>query len=487
MHSAYSPVSTLDLGFIVDSLQMTVEVDPVKYSKMCAEIRVFLEGWNVDANGVPRAYDGKLLERLRGKIVANLIVVPHLCTYTSEMDKAITWLYSKDTHTLPKSQFNLFNVKRELERWLELDGVQLTRKLYNEKHTILRDGAIDERRKTTVAWTDASGFLGGSHHIVVHDDGTQDTHESCYTWTPEEELEAINYKELSCVRRIIMRYGRHFQNQRLILMCDNRAAVSMWENLKSKVLKYNRLIVALIDLLGEYNIHLTLLWCNTKAQRADAPSRTLTHTESRLRRGFVAGIRQSGITVDCFATPDNKITRRYMSRYFYDTDPDHVHHDSLSYVPQDDDVLFLHPPSSVLMPALNVRHRQARCSVILLHEFIGANIPIGLATELSDFRVLIGTRATPACITPCRGNNIHRMGSSYYRLYTEPHKTYLFLRGYSENAARRFYQDFRNFKGTRHVLRRCKRTWRYKLLMKYEFHNCKTGETLYNCQHKFSL
>lgn len=48
---------------------MTVSVDEDKYHKLCDQIREFLKGATHDRNGRILTYDGKEMERIRGRLI----------------------------------------------------------------------------------------------------------------------------------------------------------------------------------------------------------------------------------------------------------------------------------------------------------------------------------------------------------------------------------------------------------------------------------
>lgn len=235
------------LGFVVDSKQGTVEIEEHKYQKFCAEIKVFLEGEPLDItdpvtgevrNISKRIHDGHALERLRGQCVSFLLVCPHLCLYIVEMTQVINWCYrhscwfvpGKFIFALRKAKrpysvhiFKRYDVTRELMRWVELAGVNTTRKIFEAKH--------DYRRlKDMIAWTDASGYQGGSLHEVydpfLHKYVVK---KSAYMWAWEAEGEAINFKELIMILLILQRYGPDFSHKRLTIMCDNQCTVYCWK------------------------------------------------------------------------------------------------------------------------------------------------------------------------------------------------------------------------------------------------------------------
>lgn len=231
---------------------MTVSVCPEKYARVCKEIDEFMQGRTVgtDSSGreVVTTYDGKQLERLRGKIISWLLVCPHLGLYTTEMDKMISWLNERSTYVIPASQLKVFEIEKELRRWQTLKGVEKTRKLYKPSHEVMvlpvkelyTDASGTLINLNTQNYVIHLGFAGGSYFIEETANGPI-KHESIYTWTDEFAGEEINFKELAMLALAIERYGPHFATSRLLLLCDNSATCSIWAKRKSPVLKYNRL------------------------------------------------------------------------------------------------------------------------------------------------------------------------------------------------------------------------------------------------------
>ena len=220
------------LGFIVDSALGTVEIEPHKYRDFCAEIGEFLAGEYFDSKDEMtgtvrpvrrRVYNGHSLEVLRGKCVSFLLVCPHLCLFITEMTQVINWCYSNQSWFIPVQVFRQYHVDKELGRWIELDGVQIKRKIFEAKHDV-------RRLSEMIAWTDASGFQGGSLHEIydpfLHKYVVK---KSAYMWAHEAEAEAINYKELIMILLILQRYGPDFEGKRLVIMCDNSCTVSCWK------------------------------------------------------------------------------------------------------------------------------------------------------------------------------------------------------------------------------------------------------------------
>ena len=57
----------------------------------------------------------------------------------------------------------------------------------------------------------------------------------------------------------------------------------------------------------------------------------------------------------------------------------------------------------------------------------------------------------------------------YYRPYCEPVKTYIFLKGFTEEEAHQLHWDLRNFPQISSPGRRAANRWRYKTFVPFEF------------------
>ena len=120
---------------------MTVSICPIKYARVCDEIDLFMRGRTTEVSPCGQVkittYDGKMLERLRGKIVSWLLVCPTLGLYTTEMDRMICWLNGEGTYVIPSCQMKIYEVEKELRRWQTLHGVEKTRQLYKPSHEVM--------------------------------------------------------------------------------------------------------------------------------------------------------------------------------------------------------------------------------------------------------------------------------------------------------------------------------------------------------------
>ena len=125
--------------------ECTLEIEPKKYARLCDEIEEFLQGDETKEVILPNgevetrilSYCGKLLERIRGKCVSHLLVVPHLTMFIVEMTDHITWCYANYTYSIPRRRIKSSMLEHELGRWTDLRGIKLERSLFQHAHTIV--------------------------------------------------------------------------------------------------------------------------------------------------------------------------------------------------------------------------------------------------------------------------------------------------------------------------------------------------------------
>ena len=141
------------LGVIIDSNkgnkavadECAIEVEPKKYARLCDEIEDFLKGSESQTVILPDtsteeriiSYCGKSLERIRGKCVSHLLVVPHPTMFIVEMTDHITWCYAHNTYEIPANRVRASLLFQELSRWTELRGIKLERSLFRPEHKVV--------------------------------------------------------------------------------------------------------------------------------------------------------------------------------------------------------------------------------------------------------------------------------------------------------------------------------------------------------------
>ena len=287
------------LGFIVDSLEGTVEIMLEKYISTKQQILDLIAesvetGW----------WDMKLMEKIRGKLVSWMLIFPDMRLYIRELNVAIERAYRQNDFYLPTTELDDLEIAPELMVWTRLENYELKRAWYEDRHlvTYLRSETIS---------TDASGYAGGlafgpSHHLQYR----------TFQWDLSEYHYAIHYKELLIIEKALLSLGKRLRNTRLKILCDNTIVCSAWANDGIKDHKFSRIVRRIRRYCRQLNLFLNIEWVPTNVQAADAPSRA-THThDSRLRthiRVVLNTVFQP--TVDLTSSYENRACANFVSQY----------------------------------------------------------------------------------------------------------------------------------------------------------------------------
>ena len=426
-----------------------------KYEKLCEDIRSFL-------NGDPLSkYSVKGLERIRGKVISFLIVNPGLKLYIREMT-ALLNIAERDgldfftDHLIERSL-----VEQELNNWLYLHNspAALSRKWYSDEIETI----VIRQMKSLVISTDASTYQGGIHIEVGNRPG--EVIEMSIPWSPEEAALDIACKEILIIKKTLQLWpgvcGKH-----LIFKVDNTVVVNSFKNDGCRNLMVTRIQKEILDLAVRRQCHVHLDWISTHLQAADAPSRNLfSHNDSRINFSLRFGlITLFPFGIDLFATFSNRVFHRYFSRY-EEFCSEGICVFEAKFSPQD--TLYAYPPSSLSISALAMLRRHPMNSqVMLIHEF-GSNALVHLqASEHFHYRLLIGNRRNPCCITTGKQLHCDEYNGDYYRNYGEPFQTWLYFRNVSLPTIRRFHQLYCQqrhplaISSTHKLSRRIFRLWR---------------------------
>ena len=137
------------LGFIIDSVDCTVEIMPEKYQRVVEQIHDLLE--TSHSKGY---WDMHLMEIIRGKLISWLIVITNMRIFIRELNVAIARAYDRDDFALKNDILVDLHIQSELEIWLQLKPSDLKRKWLQDSHVVA------ELKSYTIS-TDASGFAAG--------------------------------------------------------------------------------------------------------------------------------------------------------------------------------------------------------------------------------------------------------------------------------------------------------------------------------------
>ena len=331
------------LGFDFDTVNKTVTVPKAKHKKVCRQIEKFIK----QAVKTGKC-DMKLLERIRGRINSWCLVCVNYGFFTRELNLAIKEHYARfegpiaTENLMDQDQISNFDyLVAELRLWQRLNYVKLTRKWISDQHVNFNE--FEE------IYTDASGFGLGSAREVR---GVLKTRK--FPLPLALAGKPIHVKEAYVILADLQSRGSKFDGCRLCVWCDNVAVVESWEGNGTRNIDMARIFAELCKHCQQHNIYLTLKWISTEDQKADAPSRELTHVFSRTKKRITRPLLQKlGVNIDVFASPGDSIGEkiRYYSEYPY---PKAAGVDGLTYKYQDGDVPYAYAPRVLRIPFLTV-------------------------------------------------------------------------------------------------------------------------------------
>ena len=436
-----------------DTIKETIWIPREKYHKLLDDIRSF-------TNGCPQnRYSVKLLERIRGKVISFLIVNPGLKLYIREMTHLLCLAEQLGLDYFTEDMIFNSEVEREFDCWFRLHNVSLSRKWYSDE---IETVAIREMKHLVVS-TDASTYQGGVH--IEFGDRPGHIIEMSISWAPHEAVMGIACKEILMVKKVLEQMP-DVVGKSLTFKVDNTVAVNSFKNGGCRDLKVTRIHKEILEYAAKRRCHVALDWISTHLQAADAPSRNVSsHIDSRVN----FSVRFALITcfpnaVDLFATVGNRVFRRYFSRYEEFTS-DGIFVFDTTFSPAD--ILYAYPPSSLYGSAINLLRRNPSCTqIMLIHEF-GSNALIHYqASQHFHYRLLIGDRRNPCCLTTGKKLNQDGQTGDFFRNYGEPHRSWMYFRNVSVDLIRRFHHAYCQQRHplalfTRHKkLRRVFRCWR---------------------------
>ena len=334
------------LGFDFDTIAETISVPLEKHQKTCALILDFKRGLRV--HGIMNL-NMKLLEIVRGKIMSWMLVCENWGFYTREMNYALQQHMARfagpraETELMPYEEItNVHELFDELDIWMNLDYVKLTRPWKTEDHITL---------DTRQVYTDASG--GGLGSAIPIGNGFEMRKFAVPLWLSPL---GIHVKEAYAIYIAIDSYGNQLYNKRVILLCDNRSVVDSWEGNGARDIPLARVLKQLRQKCTDHNINLVLKWVPTDAQAADAPSREISHVFARLKSKYGQRLHKYlGVNLDLFADPGNVLVdgMRFFSEYPFSNS---VGVNGMSYLSQMDpnDIIYAYPPRVLSTPFLKV-------------------------------------------------------------------------------------------------------------------------------------
>ena len=431
------------LGLNYDTAKQSVSVPLEKYQKTCLQIEEFIRGRYINGE---LYYDMKLLEKIRGKLVSWFVVVLNYSYYIKEANEAlrlwelengrdIVGKYVRSNSFLTPAQIpNLDELISELNEWTLLNRLRLQRTWQPGGHHNLIRSKFDLH-------TDASG--GGLGSCLIQRLNGQELETRCFAVPLDLVDEPIHCKEAAILLLALSSYGNALDDSYLTIWCDNQSVVESWKKNGGRNLSISRHLRALIEHCEDHRIRLNIEWISTKDQLADAPSRNYSLANCRLRPGLarllVLNLR---VDMDLFADPTNRLEScQFYSRYPF---PESYGQDALTVRYLSPELrrgftFYAYPPEKLARPFITQVLPLLERAVYLHHQKVSEVDIESLLKQHCDYRMLIGTKNQPACLSPS-GNRRTDSGIAYYRLYRQE-LTYLYFRGFPRSQLIRFQED----------------------------------------------
>ena len=129
-----------------------------------------------------KIWDIHELERIRGRLISWIIVIPDMRIYIRQMNVAVARAYDTSNFNLLQKDLSDLMLAEELMLWTRVPHSDLKRKWLDDRHVVAR-------LKSFTISTDASGFAAGLAF------GPQrDLQYRTFTWNLDECAFAIHYK-----------------------------------------------------------------------------------------------------------------------------------------------------------------------------------------------------------------------------------------------------------------------------------------------------
>ena len=238
-------------GLIVDSLNSCFYLPAEKKKKFASLTDACLSRSKV------KVLD---LQRLAGRCISFLLVVPGAKLYTKEMNLAISFSL-KTGSSVPLT----LELREELEAWKFLDNREEKLEWRCERHISLE------------LYSDASKIKwGGIVHLPENKVEISDF------WVGEDKHLNIMTLETKALLNILTSVKEEVKGHRIDAYVDNKILISAWENEGTRPKELNIVLKQLFHFVLDYDVVLKLYYVESKANPADKPSRALQKSDAMI-------------------------------------------------------------------------------------------------------------------------------------------------------------------------------------------------------------
>ncbi|MEW8544651.1 MAG: reverse transcriptase domain-containing protein, partial [Candidatus Thiodiazotropha sp.] len=281
--SVFVPTQTpVFLGFVVDSVHRCFRLTEEKKRKFCT-LR--------DACLCKAHLSVLELQRLAGRCISFMLVVPGAKMYTREMNYAISLGIKSGGKVLMSAE-----LREELEAWKFLDEWQGKMVWKKERHLFME------------IFSDASTFKWGG--VVHFASGKREIYDY---WSKEERVLPIMVLESKALLNVIRSIKGFLKGERVDAGVDNMVLINAWKNEGCRSRELNVVLKDLFAFVLQQDLVLNLVYVTSSQNVADAPSRVLNKSDASLMRevwGTVQGAYggEEGHTVDLMSLDSNCMT-----------------------------------------------------------------------------------------------------------------------------------------------------------------------------------
>ena len=355
------------LGFIVDSVNRCFRLTNEKKMKFANLRDSCLSGSKI------KVLD---LQRLAGRCISFLLVVPGAKLYTREMNLAI----SLGLKTGSSVSLTL-ELKEELEDWRFLDTWEGKLEWKRERHISLE------------LYSDASKFKwGGVVHLPENKIEVSDF------WVGEDLNLNIMTLETKALLNVLKSVKEAIRRHRVDAYVDNKVLISAWENEGTRSRELNTVLKQLFDFVLECDVVLKLYYVESKENPADKPSRALQKSDALISQPVWSVIQEQfgeerGHSLDLMSLDSNcmKDKQGKSLRHFTPfRTPNSSGVNMFAQTIGKDENCYVHPPFAIINPVVNfIVENQLKCTLVvpstditpiwlpLIHSYIKDALVIG--------------------------------------------------------------------------------------------------------------
>lgn len=342
--SVFVPTQTpIFLGFTVDSVNRCFRLTSEKKAKF-AELREACL-----CSSKIKVLD---LQRLVGRCISFLLVVPGAKLFTREMNLAISEGL-KSGCSVPLT----LELKEELESWRFLDN--WTGKLEWKR----------ERHMSLELFSDSSLFKWGG--IVHLPSGSV---EISGFWVGEERELSIMSLEAKGLLNVLKSVKDDIKGHRVDAHVDNQVLLNSWKNQGARSRELNKVLKELFQFVLDLDVVLNLSYVGSKSNPADAPSRELQKSDAMLAPSAWELIQTQfggdrGHTVDLMSLDSNCMKDKSgnsLKHFSPFPNPESAGVNVFAQIIGKNENCYVNPPFTMIGPVINfLKENQLTCTVIV--------------------------------------------------------------------------------------------------------------------------